>query len=341
MFGPTLGPRRRSGIALTVAAATMEFALASGAACAGDGPPEAVIGTFETTRDARAAQGRPATFDYKPQPAAADNTADDEVSRAYADAMDALENGKTAIAQRKLELVVARDPDGHLAKSARGYLADLYRDPAPATTPRAPGPAPRAPESARAERPSSPPPGFPTAPSALGARDIARQDPKPAPQKPSVAPAVAPGVAVSAGVEEEFIVAAGDRVFFAPGSAELGQRARIVLAAQARWLSGHREYVAVIEGHADDGDLPDEQSAKLSQARAAAVQDRLIEEGVPADRLSLVAHGRRDPVADCPGAECAAQNRRVVTVLKGQGRDLGLRGRGPALASDRARLPTQ
>lgn len=326
MFGPSMGPRRRN-FALTVAAATtVTFTLGSGAARAGDGSPEAVIGTFETARDARAAQGKPATLNYAaPAP---DQTADDEVSRAFADAMDALENGRTAIAQRKFELVVAQDPDGHLAGSARRYLANLYRDAAPA----APAPTARATAPARTERPASPE-AFSTAPSALGARDIARQEPKPAPP--------AAGVAVSAGVEEEFIVAAGDRVFFAAGSVELGQRARIVLAAQARWLSGHGEYIAVIEGHADDGAMPDEQSTKLSEARAAAVRDRLIAEGVPAIRLSLLAQGRRAPVANCPGSDCAAQNRRVVTLLKSHGRDIGLRGRGPALASDGAPQPTQ
>lgn len=324
MYGPSLGPRRRTGFALTVATATLCFLSGSGAVRAGDEgrsgvsePPEAVIGTFETTRDARAAAGKPATFDFQPE--AAEQTADDDISRAFADGMDALENGKTALAQRKLELVVARDPDGHLAKSARNYLADLYRD------------ARRAPAAATA--PAKPaPPKFATAPSALGAGDIARQAPPPAAKS---------GVAVAANVEEDFIVSAGDRVFFAAGSAELGQRARIVLSAQARWMANHPEYVAVIEGHADDGALPDDQNAQLSEARAAAVRDRLVEEGIPSARLSLLAQGRKAPVANCPGSDCAAQNRRVVTVLKGQGRDFGLRGRGQSLASDGTRLPTQ
>ena len=301
---------------------------------AGDNAPEAVIGTFETTRDARAAQGKPATFDFAPAvpkapaPAvAAPDTAaapvDDEISRAYADGMDALENGKADVAQRKLEYVVARDPDGYLAKTARTYLADLYRGES-AARPRQPAATP-------------PPAKFATAPSALGAADVGRQD------KPQIRSDVQSKTEfpVAANVEEDFIVTAGDRVFFASGNAELGQRARIVLAAQARWLTSHPEYTAIIEGHADDGALPDDQSLKIAEARAAAVRDRLVAEGVPAGRLSLLSQGRKAPVANCPGSDCAAQNRRVVTLLKGQGRDFGQRSRGPALASDGGRLPTQ
>lgn len=339
MFGPCLGPWRRNGIALTVAAATLSLSLASGTARAGDAAPEAVIGTFETVRDARAAAGKPATFDYSPAtkatPAAApdeDTTGDDEVSRLYADAMDAMEAGETAAAQRKLEQVVARDPDGHLAGSARGYLADLYRG-AP-TTPRVATP-PAAPRTASA------PPKFETPRSGLGAGDIARDVAKPALKAlPPLAPADS-GIAVATGIEEEFIVSAGDRVFFPTGSAELGQRARIVLAAQARWLTTRVELSAVVEGHADDGAIPMEQSAQLSQARASAVRERLIAEGVSPARLSIVAQGRAHPVADCPGSDCAAQNRRVVTVLRMATRDLAGRSKGQSLASEVAPRPTQ
>lgn len=329
MFGPLSGPRRRIGFALTVAAATAIFFLASGAASAEDGSKEAVIGTFETVRGARAADGRPATFDYAPKTAERDQPEDDEVSRLYADAMDDLEAGQPVAAQRKFEKVIASDPDGHLAKSARGFLADLYRGAIPATRAKA----------------SPPPqqPAFETPPSALGAGDIVRPSPVAAARSPLPAPEAVTNVGwdVNSGIEEEFIVEAGDRVFFGSGSAELGQRARIVLSAQARWLASHAEFTAVIEGHTDDGAVPDEQNAKLSQARAAVVRDRLIEEGIEASRLALVGMGRKEPVANCPGSDCAAQNRRVVTVLKTRSRDSSRQNRGQSLAAESARLPTQ
>lgn len=348
MFGPLPGPWRRISFALTMASVTFVVGLAPGVARAEDGP-EAVIGTFESTNAPRAAQGKPATFDFavpsassqprvpaqqkapvQAEPKAiigAETRSEDEgVSRLYADALDDLENGRSSSAERKFEQVVARDPDGHLAKTARGYLAELYRGPAPAT--QQVSTAPHAPVAQ---------PKFATPRSSLGAGTLAKsgQD-QPAVARPATESL---GIAVSAGVEEEFIVTAGDRVFFAAGSADLGQRARIVLSAQARWLASHPDLKAVIEGHADDGALPSEQTTQLSEARALAVRDRLMEEGIAASRLNISGLGRRQPVADCPGPDCAAQNRRAVTVLKTNARDIGRQGRGPAVASEGVRTP--
>ena len=153
--------------------------------------------------------------------------------------------------------------------------------------------------------------------------------------------AVNPGTAVAANVEEEFIATAGDRVFFAVESAELGQRARVVLAAQARWLAQRVDLIAVIEGHADDGPLSKEQLVTLSQARAAAVRDRLIQEGIAASRLSVLPKGRQQPVADCASSDCAAQNRRVVTILKTRSFGGVSPGKSRAVAAEDVRSPSQ
>lgn len=328
MFGPVLGPRQYRVLALAMASAAGALSL-SPTVQAEDAASEAVIGTFEATKAARAAEGRPATFDFDARvrssddrPSPGEGADDDAVSRLFADALDDLEHGKADSAQRKFEGVVARDPEGHLAKSARSYLADLYR----ATV----GEGEK--KSATVNKSSS---KFATQRSALGAADIARDE-----SQQQRAAGIS-GVPVSAGVEEEFIVQAGDRVFFGSGSAELGQRARIVLAAQARWLARHGDVIAVIEGHADDGNLPDAQSALLSEQRAAAVRDRLLAEGIPEARLFVAAAGRSQPIADCRSPDCAAQNRRAVTVLKVLTREGGRHRRGPAVASDGAAPPTR
>jgi outer membrane protein OmpA-like peptidoglycan-associated protein len=323
MFGPAVGPWRRNCFALTMA--TAMFVGVSGTCAMAQDRPEAVIGTFESTNSARAAQGKPGTFDFEPSPARPTTSpVDDDVSRLFSSALDDLEAGRGPIAQRKLEQVIARDPDGHLAKSARGYLADLYRN------------APGSPRAAAAPAAAAQP-KFETPRSGLGAGVLAKEAAAPAAK--TVMPPEALGIAVAAVVEEDFIVSAGDRVFFANGSAELGQRARIVLAAQARWLAGHPELKAVVEGHADDGTLPADQMAKLSEARAMAVRDRLVEEGIDSSRLSITALGRKAPVADCPGPDCAAQNRRAITVLRTQVREFGQRQRGQSVASESVRAP--
>jgi outer membrane protein OmpA-like peptidoglycan-associated protein len=107
---------------------------------------------------------------------------------------------------------------------------------------------------------------------------------------------------------------AGDRVFFGPGSSELGARARAALSAQASWLRHWREFEAAIEGNADDPGTESE-NLRLSEQRAEAVRKRLVEEGVDPARIAVVAMGRNDRLATCRDSACGAQNRRVVTLV--------------------------
>ena len=98
-----------------------------------------------------------------------------------------------------------------------------------------------------------------------------------------------------------------------PGSAELGSRARSALAAQAQWLMRWHEFEAAIEGHADEPGT-EQENVVLSEQRAEAVRQRLIEEGVEPSRLAVVPLGRSMRVATCADTDCRAQNRRAVTL---------------------------
>lgn len=107
----------------------------------------------------------------------------------------------------------------------------------------------------------------------------------------------------------------GDRVFFPKGSTDLGAHARNVLRGQAGWLKRQDANVrALVAGHADEP-LDDDGNKILSARRAEAVRARLIEEGIAPDRVRVVAMGRSEPVASCSSAQCAAQNRRAVTIV--------------------------
>ncbi|MCV0368683.1 OmpA family protein [Filomicrobium sp.] len=107
----------------------------------------------------------------------------------------------------------------------------------------------------------------------------------------------------------------GDRVFFPKGSTDLGAHARNVLRGQASWLKRQDTSVrALVAGHADEP-LDEDGNRILSARRAEAVRARLIEEGIAPDRVRVVAMGRSERVADCSSAQCAAQNRRAVTIV--------------------------
>lgn len=126
------------------------------------------------------------------------------------------------------------------------------------------------------------------------------------------------------GAQDELRDAVGDRIFFAAGSAEVGGRAADALAAQAGWLANHAGFDVVIEGHADDG-LAAEASDALARERAEAVRRVLIENGLSATRVGVLALGSADPIAPCSEPQCLAQNRRAVTRLVPAARDFALR----------------
>lgn len=203
----------------------------------------------------------------------------------FAGAISELQLERFSEARRLLELFVVRDPQHPSVPEARRHLSELYQ--LDAEGPR------RAMPSETAAMPQSPP-AAPAARLVTGARPVGGR------------------------LEDNFMLEAGDRIFFAPRSAELGSRARSVLAAQARWLKRNTSVSAVVEGHVDDPALDPDGVARLAEERAQTVFRRLVEEGVAADRIAVSPQGKSRPVATCGSPECAAQNRRAVTVLTAQ-----------------------
>ena len=111
-----------------------------------------------------------------------------------------------------------------------------------------------------------------------------------------------------------FNQAVGDRVLFAVDQSTLSPEARTVLTAQAQWLLQNPGYAAIIEGHADEQGTR-EYNLALGARRAAAVQNFLISQGIPANRLRTISYGKERPIEVCSTEACYSQNRRSVTVL--------------------------
>ena len=106
----------------------------------------------------------------------------------------------------------------------------------------------------------------------------------------------------------------GDRVLFAVDQSTLSPEARATLDGQAAWLLANPDYLAVIEGHADEQGTR-EYNVALGARRANAVREYLIAAGVPASRLQTVSYGKERPIAVCSDESCYAQNRRAVTII--------------------------
>jgi outer membrane protein OmpA-like peptidoglycan-associated protein len=242
----------------------------------------------------------------------------------YLDGLEKLNGGHRDWAQTTFESVIARFPDSAAARLARHRLGDLYRG-TPAETAAAPATAPitTATVAPVVARTAAATPAVAQPPAAPGSGPVWDQE-----------------LRRNAPIQAKLRGEAGDRIFFSSGSAELGTRARMALAAQAQWLVRWREFEAAVEGHADEPGT-EEDNLTLSRLRAEAVRQRLIEEGVEASRVSIVAAGRTQRVATCASPDCTSQNRRAVTLVFASGTRARLGLAGPATADASTDRPAE
>ena len=202
---------------------------------------------------------------------------------------DSLARGDGAMAASQFEILQGRHPDSDAYVEAQRLL-----------------------KTATPAAPEAPPPG----PPAVTAR-TAPADVPPATDRPATGQATRPWSTEIRRVKaltQDFQASTGDRVFFGEGSSELGSRARVVLAAQADWLKRFPQVPVVISAHADDRGGR-EFNEDLSIRRGEAVRARLIAEGIEEARIRVIPHGREMRVSTCDSSACAAQNRRVVTII--------------------------
>ena len=106
----------------------------------------------------------------------------------------------------------------------------------------------------------------------------------------------------------------GDRVLFEVDQSTLTDQGRAVLTAQADWLIVNADYMAIIEGHADEQGTR-EYNLALGARRANAVKEFLVSQGIAGNRLQTVTFGKERPIEICSAEACYSQNRRAVTVI--------------------------
>jgi outer membrane protein OmpA-like peptidoglycan-associated protein len=131
----------------------------------------------------------------------------------------------------------------------------------------------------------------------------------PEPEEAAPAPAPAPAEAAPVAKAEKPPRSFVKEVLFKSNSAELTDKARASLQANARWLKAHGGAGVVIEGHSDQVG-PSEYNMELSERRAAAVRDALVEAGVDVSSIEVAAYGEDRP------AYKGARNRRAAIVVK-------------------------
>ncbi len=118
------------------------------------------------------------------------------------------------------------------------------------------------------------------------------------------------------GSKADFTTNVGDRVFFLQDQSTLTPEATDTMTKQAAWLKQYAQVTVQVEGHADERGTR-EYNIALSARRATAARNFLIQQGVPANRISSIAYGKERPVALCDAEQCWSQNRRAVTAITG------------------------
>jgi OOP family OmpA-OmpF porin len=97
---------------------------------------------------------------------------------------------------------------------------------------------------------------------------------------------------------------------FETGSAKIKKKSYKVLDKAAGTLREHPEMSIEIVGHTDDqGEM--EANLDLSQRRADAVRDYMVDKGVEAGRIYTRGAGQAEPIADNKSKRGRAKNRRI------------------------------
>jgi len=121
-----------------------------------------------------------------------------------------------------------------------------------------------------------------------------------------------------AAVKEEprgMVITLSGSVLFASGKAALLPEARKKLDQVAEVLLTTRERHLIIEGHTDSQGS-ESYNMDLSQRRADAVRNYLVQRDYQADRIQANGLGEGQPIADNGSAEGRANNRRVEIIIQ-------------------------
>jgi outer membrane protein OmpA-like peptidoglycan-associated protein len=105
-------------------------------------------------------------------------------------------------------------------------------------------------------------------------------------------------------------------VLFDTGKYTLKPSAQVALAKVATILQLYPGLKVQVEGYTDSVG-GDDYNQKLSENRANAVHDFLVQNGDPAANVTAAGYGKADPVADNSTAAGRAQNRRINLVVSG------------------------
>lgn len=128
-----------------------------------------------------------------------------------------------------------------------------------------------------------------------------------------------PPATAGPGSARDFVINAGDLVYFDFDSYSLRDDARQVLDAQAGWLRRYPQVHVRIEGNCDERGTR-EYNFALGARRAESIREYLIGRGVEGDRIVTLSYGKERPIDPGDDDAALAHNRNGRTVIIGDDR---------------------
>ena len=148
-----------------------------------------------------------------------------------------------------------------------------------------------------------------------GAASTTSPPPPAAPPPPPPPPPVARGPeGPLPGSMQDFVINAGDRVYFDFDQYTLRDDAKAVLDRQAQWLQRYPQVMIRIEGNADERGTR-EYNLALGARRAESVRAYLSSRGIAGGRISTISYGKERPIDAGSNEEAWARNRNGHTAL--------------------------
>ncbi len=142
---------------------------------------------------------------------------------------------------------------------------------------------------------------------------VAETPPPPPPPPPDQPPMSQPAGPIPGSVKD-FVVSAGDRIYFGTNESTISSEGGAILDAQAQWLQRYPQVLVRIEGNADERGTR-EYNLALGARRAQAVKDYLAAHGVAASRITTISYGKEKPIDPGTGEEAWAHNRNAHTTI--------------------------
>ena len=163
--------------------------------------------------------------------------------------------------------------------------------------------------SACASRPKPTPLAPPPPPPAPPSQHYAPPPPPPPPEAAEPAPS-----GPVPGSTQDFVINAGDRIFFDYNIYTVRADAAAVLDLQAQWLNRYPSVRVRVEGNCDERGTR-EYNFALGARRANSVKDYLVAHGVSASRIDTVSYGKERPIDGGDTEDSFAKNRNAHTTL--------------------------